>query len=60
MILVVALPNATVGQKAEVGQGLPNILHTDGNPFNNYVSTLWSPNVVVVCYKYTTKAGKSI
>ena len=24
MILVVALPNATVGQKAEVGQGLPN------------------------------------
>ena len=25
-ILVVALPNATVGQKAMVGQGLPNYL----------------------------------
>ena len=25
VILVVALPNATVGQKATVGQGLPNI-----------------------------------
>ena len=27
VILVVALPNATVGQKAEVGQGLPNDIH---------------------------------
>jgi hypothetical protein len=25
VILVVALPNATVGQKAAVGQGLPNL-----------------------------------
>ena len=26
VILVVALPNATVGQKATVGQGLPNLV----------------------------------
>ena len=26
MILVVALPNAMVGQKAKVGQGLPNFV----------------------------------
>ena len=37
VILVVALPNATVGQKAEVGQGLPNfqtVVYPYINPVN--------------------------
>ena len=35
VILVVALPNATVGQKATVGQGLPNLFDKIKETYRN-------------------------